>query len=392
MVASLETHRAEGWVFRDFLQSIESVQAEGDRHVVIRTRAPYPLLLSKLPWGMILPRAALATRPVRAIGTGPYRLESWSPGQGFVLRRNDHYRGLAPPFEVARFVVEPDASQRLALLRSGRADVVDQVPLEELATLRRDPSLRVFAGPGNRVLYLAMRVDRPPFSDPRVREAFDLAIDRQELIAEALHGQGLPASQIVPQSVAGYEPALAATRPDRARARALLAQAGHPQGLDIRLDGPNNRYTNDGQILAEIARQLALVGVRVEVVAQDKLRFFARRNTGELSFYLVGWACQSGEAGEALDSLFHSRGAGLGSENFLGLADPEVDRLIDAANASDSLAERLEHVRAAMVRLAELRPILPLVVQPEAVAMSRRVSWKPPMNYAFRLESLSPAE
>lgn len=181
------------------------------------------------------------------------------------------------------------------------------------------------------------------------------------------------------------------TRPDRARARALLAQAGHPRGLVVRLDGPNNRYTNDQEILAEIARQLALVGVRVEVAAQDKLRFFARRNAGELGFYLVGWACQSGEAGEALDSLFHSRAAGLGNENFLGLADPELDRLIDAANASDTLAERLNHVRAAMARLAALRPILPLVVQPEAVAMSRRVSWAPPMNYAFRLESLSPA-
>lgn len=391
VVASLETHRSEGWVFRDFLQAIESVRAEGDRQVVIRTRAPYPLLLSKLPWGMILPRAALATRPVRAIGTGPYRLESWSPGKGFVLRRNDHYRGAAPPFEVARFVVEPDEGRRLALLRSGRAEVVDQVPLEELAALRRDPSLRVYAGPGNRVLYLALRVDRPPFSDPRVREAFDLAIDRRELIAAALHGQGLPASQIVPQSVAGYEPGLSVTRPDRARARALLAQAGHPRGLVVRLDGPNNRYTNDQEILAEIARQLALVGVRVEVAAQDKLRFFARRNAGELGFYLVGWACQSGEAGEALDSLFHSRAAGLGNENFLGLADPELDRLIDAANASDTLAERLNHVRAAMARLAALRPILPLVVQPEAVAMSRRVSWAPPMNYAFRLESLSPA-
>lgn len=392
VVASLERHRAEGWVFSDFLGAIEWVRAEGDRRVVIRTRAPYPLLLSKLPWGMILPRAALAKRPVPAIGTGPYRLESWEPRRGFVLRRNEHYRGRTPPFEVARFVVEPDDRQRLALLRSERVDGVDQVPLQELATLRGDPSLRVYAGPGNRVLYLAMRVDLPPFSDPRVRAALDLAIDRHELIARALHGQGQPASQIVPQSVAGYEPKLAVTRPDGARARALLAQAGYPRGLAVRLDGPNNRYTNDRQILAEVARQLALVGVRVEVAAQDKLRFFERRRAGDLSFFLAGWACQSGEAGEALDSLFRSRQAGLGGENFLGLADPEVDRLIDAANSSDTLAGRLEHVRAAMARLAELRPILPLVVQPEAVAMSRRVSWSPPMNYAFRLESLRPAE
>lgn len=392
VVASIETHRAQAWVFRDFLQAIESVRAEGDRRVVIRTRAPYPILLSKLPWGMILPSSALRTRPVPPIGTGPYRLESWAPGRAFVLRRNPHYRGTPPPFEVARFLIEPDGQRRLALLRSGRVDVVDHAPLEALVALRQDPSLRVYTGPGNRVLYLAMRSDVPPFSDARVRAAFDLAIDRSELISRALGGQGLPASQIVPQSVAGYDPSLMVTRADRERARELLALAGHARGLVVRLDGTNNRYTNDRQILAEVARQLALVGVRVEVQAQDKQRFFERRIAGELSFHLSGWACQTGEAGEALDNLFHSRQAGLGSENVLGLKDAEVDRLIDAANSSDTLAERLTYVRAAIVRLAGLRPILPLVVQPEAVAMSSKVRWNPPMNYAFRLESLSPAD
>jgi ABC-type oligopeptide transport system substrate-binding subunit len=131
--------------------------------------------------------------------------------------------------------------------------------------------------------------------------------------------------------------------------------------------------------------------VRVELYAQDKLDFFRRRLAGELNLHLMGWACQTGEAGEALDILFHSKTSGLGGENIYGLADGEVDRLIDAANASDTLPERLANVRAAVARLAALRPIVPLVVQPEAVAMSRHVQWDPPMNYAFRLESLHPA-
>jgi ABC-type oligopeptide transport system substrate-binding subunit len=161
--------------------------------------------------------------------------------------------------------------------------------------------------------------------------------------------------------------------------------------LKVRLDGTNNRYANDRQVLAELSRQLGEVGVQVEVQAQDKQDFFDRRRDGRLNLHMLGWACQSGEAGEVLDTLFHSRQPGLGSENYYGLADPELDRLIDAANSSDSLPERLANVRAALARVAALRPILPLVVQPEAVATSRSIRWDPPMNYAFRLDSLRPA-
>jgi peptide/nickel transport system substrate-binding protein len=390
VVASLEAHAARRWIYQDYLQSIESVRADAEGRVVISTRHPYPLLLFKLPWGLILPRSALLESPVRPIGTGPYKLESWEPGRGFVLRRNDHYRGPAPAFELARFVVEPDAGKRLALLLGRRADVADHVPLDRLEELEKNASVRVHAGPGNRVLALGLRLDVAPYSDARVREALDLAIDREELIARALHGLGLAASQIVPQSVAGYNPAVSVTRPDRARARRLLGEAGVRPGLTLTLDGTNNRYVNDREVLEEVARQLGEVGLRVQVRARDKREFFRRRFTGEFAFFLIGWACQTGEASEALDPLFHSRPREQGGD-FFGLADADLDRLIEVANSRGTMADRLVYVRAAMVRIAQIRPILPLAVQPEAIAVSRSVQWDVPANYAFRLESMRPA-
>jgi peptide/nickel transport system substrate-binding protein len=392
VVASLEAHLARGWVFNDYLQSIETVRAEGEQRVVIRTRFPYLILLFKLPWGMVLPRAALARHPAPPIGTGPYRLESWTPGQGFVLQRNVHYRGPAPAYDTARFLVEPDASRRLAMLRDGRADVVDHVPFDAIADLETSPDLRVYAGAGNRVLFLGMRTDREPFSDPRVREALDLAIDREQLIDRVFGGRAQAASQVVPRSVAGFNPRIPVTRADRPRARRLLLDAGFAKGLAVRLDGPNNRYVRDEQLLEEVARQLAEVGVQVEVRAADKAEYFRKLEALSLDFFVVGWACQGGEAGEALDPLFHSQTRpGLGGENFFGLADAELDRLIDAANASTRQADRLANLQAALGRIAELRPMLALAIQPEAVAMSRRVVWDPPANYAFRLDSLRPA-
>jgi len=392
VVASLEAHVKRHWIFQDYLQSIESVHAEGERRVVIRTRYPYLILLFKLPWGMVLPRAALAKDPVPPIGTGPYRLDSWTPGRGFVLRRNAYFRGPAPAYETARFVVEPDADRRLAMLVEGRADVADHVPFDRLGALEADPRLRLYAGAGNRVLMLGMRIDRAPFSDPRVREALDLSLDRGELVDRVFAGRTEAASQPIPRGIAGFNPELAVTRVDRARARRLLAEAGFANGLELGLAGPDNRYVQDRQVLQEVARQLAEVGVKVRVEAMDKADYFPKLLARRVDFFLIGWACQGGEAGEALDPLFHSPlRPGLGGENFFFLADAEVDRRIDAANASTRQSDRIEQLQAALARLAQLRPVLPLVVQPEAVATSRRVTWQPPANYAFRLESLRPA-
>ena len=204
----------------------------------------------------------------------------------------------------------------------------------------------------------------------------------------ALEGQGEPASQIVPSLIVGYNPELHLTQPDRAHARALLAQAGYASGFEIRLDGTNNRYVNDTQILAEVARQLAEVGVRVRVNALEKSAFFALSASGQSSFQLFGWSCEAGDAGDALDSLGHSRQAnGLGDGNDVGLADPELDRLIVAANAARQSRERMLLLQRAMARLGALRAYLPLHVQTESVLLSRRVDWDPPF-----LVNLVPAE
>src|SRR6185503_6728494 len=140
-------------------------------------------------------------------------------------------------------------------------------------------------------------------------------------------------TQIVPRAIVGFNPGIPPSRYDPAGARRLLAAAGYPHGLDLRLDGPNNRYVNDRLILDEVARQLAQVGVRVTVAARDKLEHFPFVMSGRSDFHLIGWACESGDAGDALDHLAHSPVEGrMGGTNTLGLADPELDRLIEESD------------------------------------------------------------
>lgn len=385
--ASLEAALRHDWVTRDYLQAIESVSAPDPGEVRIRTRYPYRILLAKLPWGLVLPAESVDASPVPAVGSGPYRLESREPGRSFVLTANPHYRGPAPQIETIRFVVAPDDERRVSMLLRGEVDLIDQVPPRLVEQLEGRPGIEVHSGPGLRVLFLAMRTDAPPFSDPRLREAVDLAIDRKELIERTLAGRAQPASQLVPPAIVGYEPEVAVTRVDRDRARRLLAEAGYAEGLSVRLDGPNNRYVGDAAILSEVGRQLAQVGIRVAVDARDKSEYFERLNSGESAFHLLGWACKTGEAGDALDALLHTPTAGrMGVENTTGFSNPELDALIDEANATGSLARRAELLKRAMRLVTEHRPLLPLLVQTEALAASRRLAWEPGRGFGIRLE------
>jgi peptide/nickel transport system substrate-binding protein len=391
VVGSIEANRA-GWVTRDYLQAIESVRATGDREVEIRTRFPYLVLLTRLPWGPVVPRDAAERGASPAPGTGPYRVESWDPGRGYVFVRNPHFDRPAPAFERVVHVVVPDDAERMARVERGEADVADHVPLDQVDRLSGNPALRVVSGTGLRVLFLVLRADRPPFSDPRVREAIDLALDRPELVRRALGGHAEAATQLVPPSIVGHDPALRLPRPDPARARALLAAAGHSSGLDIRLDGPGNRYVNGVAIMQELARQLGEVGVRATVNAVDKREFFPLIDAGRSDLHLLGYACESGDAGDVLGALLHSATGGpLGSLNSLGLSDRLLDERIDAADRARTDTERARRLRLAVARAAELRAALPLVVQTEAVVLSRRLVWEAPLNMAIAPEDIRPA-
>jgi peptide/nickel transport system substrate-binding protein len=391
VVASLEANR-RGWVTRDYLHAVESVRSVGEREVEVRTRFPYLALLTRLPWGPVLPRAALEAGLSPAPGTGPYRLESWEPGHGFVFVRNPYFEGPATAFARAVYTVVPDDSRRMSLVERGEADAADHVPPEQVERLSRGPALRVVSGAGLRVLFLCLRVDRPPFSDARVREAIDLALDREELVRRSLGGRAEPATQLVTPSIVGFDPAIRLPRPDPARSRSLLASAGRTAGLEVRLDGPSNRYVNDVALLQELARQLDGVGVRATVNALDKRDFFPLIEGGGSSMHLLGYSCESGDAGDVLGALLHSAaGGGLGSLNSMGLADRALDRLIEEADAARTDTERAHRLRVAVARAAELRAALPLVIQTEAVVLSRRLAWDPPLNMALSPEDLRPA-
>ena len=393
-VESLRAAMRLAWPNLGYLRTIESLRVLDARRFEVRAARPDPTLLARLAWGFVLPAKAAAQTPVPVVGAGTYTLERWTPGEGFAFRRNPHYWGAPAPFDRAEFRVVAEDEARLRLVETGAADLADFVPPEAWDRLEGNPNLRLVKGAGHRVLFLGLRVDRPPFDDPRVREAVDLALDRQALLDRVLLGKGALANQLLPRGAVGYVPELPPSPFDRERSRQLLRAAGIRPGHVLRLDGPYNRYVRDRQIMDEVARQLAEVGLRVEVNALDKRALYQLLDEGGSEFHLLGWASESGDGADVFEVLFPGPGEERrGSMNASGLVDASLDRITREAQSSVNLRARAIVLRRAFKRLSELRPILPLVVQPEAVVYdSRRVAWNPPVSLALRPLDLRPAE
>jgi peptide/nickel transport system substrate-binding protein len=390
VVASLLAVQRRHWPSETMLRSFESVRALDDRRVEVRSASRDPLLVHRLYFGFVFPAAVVDAEKVPPVGTGPYRLVAWRPGEELLLERNRHFRGPAPDFEKVRLKVIPQAEARIRAVVRGEADLADHIPLRALERLKAQPALRVVTRATNRILFLALRTDQEPFCDPRVRQAVDVALDREELIRRALGGVAQPASQIVTREIVGYNPELGVTQPDRERARRLLQEAGYGAGLAVRLDGTNNRYVNDSELLGEIARQLGEVGIQVTVNALDKRELFPLIHTGRSKLHMIGWGAESGDAADGLRSFLHSPSSDLrsGSGNTVGLADAELDRVIDEAAAIVDSAKRAAALRAVVKRVADLHALVPLLVQTEAVALSQRIVWEPGLNFALRFDQV----
>jgi peptide/nickel transport system substrate-binding protein len=390
---SLAAAKRLSWPNVGYLATVEGVRALDAQRIEVRAARPDPTLLARLAWAFVLPADAVGKKPVPLTGTGPYVLEGWVRDESFVFARSAHHWGPPAPFARAEFRVVPDDRTRVSLVERGEADLADFVPPDTWETFRNRAGLRLVVGAGHRVLFLGLRMDRPPFADPRVREALDLAIDRGLLRDRVLAGKGDIANQLLPRGVVGFAPDLPPSRLDRARARKLLKEAGLPPGHRLRLDGPKNRYVQDVALMQEVARQLAEVGLDVEVQPLEKRELFRLLDEGSSLFHLLGWASESGDGADVFEVLFPFSGAvGPGHSNASGLADARLAALVEEAQSSPNLRQRAEVLRRAFRRVAELRPILPLVVQPEAVVYDpRRVAWDPPVSLALRPHDLRPA-
>ncbi len=375
----------------DGVASVKEIRKVDDLTVDIETKAPDPLILSELVSMVIMNEAwCIANNSAEpaivgtnenpalrsAMGTGPFRLVSREADRRTVMERNPTWWDKAEHnLDRFEFDVIASAPTRVAALLSGEVDMVYAVPIQDMDRIAADPKLKLIQGPELRTIYLGLDQLRDellksdvkgknPLKDIRVRQAFMLAIDEDAIAKVVMRGQARPTAELWGEGNNGFNPALnKRPKADPAKAKALLAEAGYPNGFSITLDCPNDRYVNDEAICTAIASMMAKVGVKVEVYARTKTKFFAEVGYPryETSFYLLGWTPDTYDAHNALKQLIETRGVnggGLGNDG--GYSNKRVDELIEAMASEFDQTKRQAMIDEAMRHVQEDVGSIPL--------------------------------
>ncbi len=276
-------------------------------------------------------------------GTGPFILQEREEGVRTILTRNDNHWAETLP-EITEIIYLPinDNATRVAALISGEVDFVQDVPVQDIERLAASEGINIQTGPENRSIFFGYRLDetplkssnitdKNPLSDVRVREAFNLAVDRDAIQQVVLRGNAVPTGIIVPPFVRGWTEDLDAyPEQDIERAKALLADAGYPDGFTITLDAPNNRYVNDEAIAQAVVGFLGQIGVEATLASRPFAQHSPLLVNAESDFFLFGWGVPTFDSAYNFNDLIHTRTDRYGTFNATGFSDAEIDAKIES--------------------------------------------------------------
>jgi peptide/nickel transport system substrate-binding protein len=375
------------------LASVKEVRKIDDFTVEFITEMPDPILPYNLPTIAIMSkkwseqhnttRAADLTKKAEnyatrnANGTGPFMLKERQPDVRTVLVRNPNWWGLkAEPIDLDEVVfsrIENDAT-RIAALLSGELDMIYTVPPQDTERVAKTAGMKVWQTPELRTVFLGMDQSRDelldsnvkgknPFKDKRVRQAFNQAIDETAIAAKVMRGFARPTALMVGPGINGHDPALDQRPPyDPAAAKKLLADAGYPDGFEIGFDCPSDRYVNDEAICQAVVAMLARIGVKANLMAQTRAKYFAKILAPRYgtSLYMLGWTPGTYDALDALKALGATRGGKLGVFNVAGYSNPQLDGLIKDIQGELEPGKRTRDIATALKLLRDDFAYVPL--------------------------------
>jgi ABC-type transport system substrate-binding protein len=325
-------------------EAIASVEVVDEMTVKITTAEPYAPLLAQLSAYNLAIMSPSAEGKLNAdyskepAGTGPFTLGAWTPGERLTLERNEDYWGDKAASASVELTVVPEDSARVLMLMSGETDVISNVPTVMVPKLKGVPGVELVEETGYRTIYVGMNLKTPPFDDLKVRQAVAHAIDTQSLIAGVMTGIGTPGggleSTVIPGSAEidpyAYDPE---------KAKALLAEAGHPDGFEVDFYVPNGRYTNDRQLGEAIQAQLGEVGIKVNLQSPEFGAYTALLREGDkVPLFLLGKGSPTGD----LDLTLGITTASGGTGNYSNYVSEDVDRMIGEQRMAVDPAARKE--------------------------------------------------
>ncbi len=354
-----------GTTFGFLVAQVESVTAIDEYVVKIKTKVPFAPMLSNLTHttnGIQSPAALKKSwdSPVTMpIGSGPFIFKEWVPGTKVVMVQNNNYWGKKPALSEVTFRAIPDDASRLVALEKGEVHAAVRIPPFDIPRLQTNPNITILNTPSIRTIYMGFNCLKGPFTDKRVRQALNYAVNKEALVKYVLGGAGRVSDAPISPVVFGYAP-IKTYEYNIEKAKALLAEAGFPEGFETTLHPAIGRYYMDASIATAVAADLLKVGVRADIKRMEwgsYLSFILReKEIAEHELYVLGWQTITGDADFGLFSLFHS-----GEWPKKGMAasfykNEKVDQLLELARGSANPKERMRLYKEAMTLIVDDAP------------------------------------
>ncbi|TXL76319.1 ABC transporter substrate-binding protein [Vineibacter terrae] len=424
VVFSLNRASSGGSNMKGYFTSVKAIRKVNDLRVEVDTAYPDPLLASKWAQILIMSKAwaeknnatvaadatkneeTFATR--NAMGTGPFMLKERRAGEKTILVPNPSWWD-KPKHNLTEVIFTPvtNPATRVAALKAGDIDMMYEVPPQDTDNLKKDPNIKVIEGPETRIVYLGFDHERKellesnikgknPFQDKRVREAFYRSIDVEAIKRTVMRGQSFPTALMVAPGINGYvkdldkRPSL--LKPEEAKK--LLAEAGYPNGFEVGMDCPNDRYVNDEKICQAVVAMLARIGVKVNLLAQTRSKYFTKIlrkadfGPGDTSFYMLGWSpAATYDVHNVFESLLQTpnKDTKKGSFNVSGYSNKKLDELADKMEGESDKAKRDAMIREATKLYTEDYAYIPLHQQAVIWAARKNITLHQPADNRFPL-------
>ena len=360
---------------------VQGAQVVDDHTVRVTLKQPFAAFLFRLAHsagGIVSPAAHqkygkdLTLHPV---GTGPFKFKEWVKSDHVTLERNDGYWGGKPLLDsVVVKTVREDAA-RVLMLEAGDADLILNIPPEDITRLRKDPRFAIESIPTARALYVVINVKKKPFDDVRVRQALNYAVNRESIVKNLYQGNAEAISGIVAPLQNGYAK-LPGYAHDPKKAKELLAQAGVPT-LKVKLWSPKGRYVKDFELAQAVQQDLAAIGVEATLSTMEWGAYLSATKTApdqtDRELFLLGWSPSTGEAQWGIFPLLHSSQLAPKGDNRGFFASKALDDAVDKATSATGDQARLGALREAQQIIIKEAPAIFLISPNMIVGAAKKV-------------------
>ena len=362
-------HNGEELTPEDIKFSLERMQKSGEvGHIIgaveeggievvdgnqlkITTTEPFAPLLSHLSHtaASILNEKAVteggADYQDKPVGTGPFELVANVPAEKVELKRFDDYWGEKAKVETLVFKPIVEGAQRTIGLETGEVDIAYDVEPVDIKLVQSNEELELMQEPSLSTAYIGFNTQKEPFTDPKVRQAINYAVNVQDIIDSALEGAGEIANGPINDKVFGFDKDLKAYEYDQEKAKALLEEAGYKPG-DLKIKVALNDSPVRIKVAESLQGQLAEVGIDVDIDLMEWAAYLDKTGKGEHDMFILGWTTVTGDADYGLYPLYHSSQHGsAGNRTFY--SNPEVDKLLDEGRTGTTDEKRLEAYKEA---------------------------------------------